>query len=136
MPHRCAKARPTRPLPARERRYFLGSKLSRLSGRLLTGWALVRTQPIPRFLTNVSVQENDVAFVKALALSKGELCPCSVMVNAPVSLTGNRGSIPLTDTTRPGSPVALPVARQPLLSDMSVTVLAHRATGEACYGSV
>src|SRR5687768_6688702 len=55
---------------------YLGSKLEWLSGRLLTGWVLVRLQPIPR-LDHVGVVQRP---------------------STPVSLTGNTGSIPVTDT--------------------------------------
>ena len=43
-----AKARHTATAAGVATHRYLGPKLSRLSGRLLNGWALVRTQPVPR----------------------------------------------------------------------------------------
>src|SRR5262249_38993189 len=50
LPAAVAKARRTATAAGVATHRYLGPKLSRLSGRLLNGWALVRIQPVPRCL--------------------------------------------------------------------------------------
>lgn len=78
---RSERRRGPRQLPVAHHHRYLGTKLKWLSGRLLTGWMLVRTQPFPRRRTE---ETNFVGVVQA--------------ASTPASQADDTGSIPVTDT--------------------------------------
>ena len=89
-------------------RRYLGSKLSRLSGRLLNGWALVRTQPIPLVVCPTRTVASTSAFhpEKESSILSWDASVGVVQQQVPQILSlDNAGASPVADSIVVSQPV-------------------------------